>query len=134
MDPVTTKRDAISTCLSIQDSELMGPAPRLETNNSLAKLGLKNGRSIAALVSSRAAKCLAWSKAPFDRRSLTSGLPDNRTCSVSPATSQMCHTIVSPITDDDANLKLVGFGSFPDLSCNEQVRFARMGRRGPDHA
>ena len=44
MDPVTTKRDAINTCLSIQDSELMGPAPRSETNNSLAKLGLKNGR------------------------------------------------------------------------------------------
>src|ERR1700682_3084543 len=28
----------------------------------------------------------------------------------------------------------VGFVSFPDLSCNEQVRFARMSRRGPDHA
>src|SRR6202171_4354923 len=29
---------------------------------------------------------------------------------------------------------LVGFVSLPHLSCTEQVRFARMSRRGPDHA
>ena len=38
---MTTKRDAKNTRLNMQDSELKGPAPRLETNNSLAKLGLR---------------------------------------------------------------------------------------------
>jgi hypothetical protein len=40
MDPVTTMRDARITRLNMQDSELNGPAPELEANKSLAKLGL----------------------------------------------------------------------------------------------
>jgi hypothetical protein len=58
MDPNTTKRDAINTGLSIQDSELKGPAPRLETNNSLAKLGLGTADRLLRSSPFAGVKCL----------------------------------------------------------------------------
>jgi hypothetical protein len=62
--------------LSIQDSELKGPAPRLETNNSLAKLGLRAADRLLHSSRFARAKCLVRVKSV----SLILAHPDARGC------------------------------------------------------